>query len=230
MGGFDNDAVLDTTGPDIRIYMNDSTFSTGDVTHADPVLYARLSDQSGINTTGNGIGHDIVATLDGNPNQSYNLNAYYVADEGDFSKGTVSFQLTGLSNGEHVISLKAWDLYNNSSTASLSFVVEPSSKLVIEHLINMPNPVTDATDFVFDHNQAGKVLKVRIDIYKLDGRRVKSLRRELTPAGFSSGRIHWNCTTDTGNKISRGIYVYQLQVTAPDGETKYLSNKLVFIR
>ncbi len=230
VGGFDDKAVSDTVGPVIHLYMNDSSFSSGDVTHADPVLYARLSDQSGINTTGNGIGHDIIATLDGVPSQSYNLNAYYVADEGDFTKGTVSFQLTGLSNGEHVISLKAWDLYNNSSAAKLSFVVESSSKLVIEHLINIPNPVTDATDFVFDHNQAGKVLKVRIDIYKLDGRRVKSLRLELTPEGFTSGKIHWNCTTDSGKKISRGIYVYQLQVTAPDGQTKYLHNKLVFIR
>ncbi len=230
VGGFDDQAVPDTVGPVIRIYMNDSTFSPGDVTHTDPVLYALLSDQSGINTTGNGIGHNIVATLDDNLSQSYNLNAYYVADKGDFTKGTVSFQLTGLSNGEHVVSLKAWDLYNNSSTAKLSFVVEPSSKLVIEHLVNMPNPVTDATDFVFDHNQAGKVLKVRIDIYQLDGRRVKSLKRELTPGGFTSGRIHWNCTTDTGEKISRGIYIYQLQVTAPDGQTKYLRNKLVFIR
>ncbi len=178
VGGFDDKALPDTVGPVIRLYMNDSSFSPGDVTHADPVLYARLSDQSGINTTGNGIGHDIIATLDDVPSQSYNLNAYYVADEGDFTKGTVSFQLTGLSNGKHVISLKAWDLYNNSSMAKLSFVVESSSKLVIENLINIPNPVTDATDFVFDHNQAGKTLKVRIDIYKLDGRRVKSLKRE----------------------------------------------------
>jgi len=230
VGGFDDQAVPDTVGPVIHLYMNDSSFSAGDVTHADPVLYARLSDRSGINTTGSGIGHDIVATLDGNLSQSYNLNAYYVADEGDFTKGTVSFQLTDLSNGEHVISLKAWDLYNNSSTAKLSFVVEPSSKLVIEHLVNLPNPVTDGTDFVFDHNQAGKVLKVRIDVYKLDGRRVRTLYRELKPGGFTSGRIHWNCTTDTGKKISRGIYVYQLQVTTPDGQTKYLRNKLVFIR
>jgi len=210
--------------------MNDTTFSSGDVTHADPVLYALLSDQSGINTTGNGIGHDITAVLDNDPEQSFNLNAYYVADEGNFTKGTVSFQLKELSKGSHVISLKAWDLYNNSSTASLSFVVEPSTKLVIEHLVNLPNPVTDATDFVFEHNQAGRVLKVKIDIFNLDGRRVKSLHVVLKPGGFSSGRIHWNCTTDTGQKISRGIYVYQLQVTAPDGETKYLRNKLVFIR
>ncbi len=230
VGGFDEQAVSDTSGPEIHLYMNDSSFSPGDITHADPVLYARLSDKNGINTTGSGIGHDIIATLDDNPSNSFNLNAYYVADEGDFSKGTVRFQLKGLSDGSHVISLKAWDLYNNSSTAVLPFVVEPSSKLVIEHLINIPNPVTDATDFVFEHNEAGKRLNVDIDIYKLDGRRVKSLQRVLTPAGFTSGRIHWNCTTESGEKISRGIYVYQLKVSLPDGQTKYLRNKLVFIR
>ncbi len=230
VGGYDNQAASDTVGPKIRLYMNDTTFSSGDVTHADPTLYALLSDQSGINTTGNGIGHNITAVLDNNHAQSYNLNAYYVADKGNFTKGTVSFQLKGLSEGNHVISLTAWDLYNNSSTVSLSFVVEPSTKLVIEHLINMPNPVTDVTYFVFEHNQAGHVLKIKIDIFNLDGQLVKSLQEVLKPEGFSSGRIYWNCTTNTGQKISRGIYVYQLQVTAQDGETKYLRNKLVFIR
>ncbi len=230
VGGYDNHALPDTTGPDIRLFMNDTTFAPGDVTHADPVLFARLSDQSGINTTGSGIGHDIVATLDDDPAQSYNLNAYYVADEGDFTKGTVRFQLKGLSSGRHVIRLKAWDLYNNSSVAELPFVVEPASQLVIDNLLNIPNPVTDATDFVFEHNQAGKLLKVRIDIYKLDGQRVKTLREEITPGGFSSGRIHWNCTTDTGKKLGRGIYIYQAEVTAPDGQMKVLRNKLVFIK
>ncbi len=230
VGGYDNHAPSDTSGPVIRLFMNDTTFSPGEVTHADPVLFARLSDQSGINTTGNGIGHDIVATLDDDPSQSFNLNAYYVADEGDFTKGTVRFQLKGLSAGQHVIRLKAWDLYNNSSTAELPFVVEPASQLVIDNLLNIPNPVTQATDFVFEHNQAGKLLKVRIDIYKLDGRRVKTLQEEITPAGFSSGRIHWNCTSDTGQKLGRGIYIYQARVTAPDGQTKVLRNKLVFMK
>ena len=230
VGGYDNQAATDTTGPRIRLYMNDTTFSPGDVTNADPVLFARLSDKNGINTTGNGIGHDIIATLDNNPDKSYNLNAYYVADEGSYTSGTIRFQLNGLSNGHHVIRLKAWDLYNNSSTAELPFVVETSSSLVIKHLINLPNPVTNATDFVFQHNQAGKLLKVRINIYNLEGRLVKSLHVELNPVGFSSGRIHWNCTSDTGMKISRGIYIYQLQVTAPNGQTKYLRNKMVFLR
>jgi hypothetical protein len=230
VGGYDDQAPLDTTGPDIRLFMNDTTFSPGGITHADPVLFARFSDQSGINTTGNSIGHDIVATLDNDVSQSYNLNAFYIADEGDFTKGTLRFQLKGLSAGKHVIRLKAWDLYNNSSVAELPFVVDPAATLVIDNLMNFPNPVTDATDFVFHHNQAGKLLQVRIDVYKLDGRRVKTIREEITPPGFSSGRIHWNCTGDTGKKLGRGMYVYQLVVTTPGGQTKVLRNKLVFIR
>ena len=230
VGGYDNHAAPDTSGPLIRLYMNDSSFAPGEVTHADPVLFARLSDQSGINTTGNGIGHDIVATLDDDPSQTYNLNAYYVADEGNFTRGTVRFQLKGLSAGKHVIRLKAWDLYNNSSTAELPFVVEPASRLAISNLMNIPNPVVGETNFVFEHNQAGKLLKVRIDIYKLDGRRVKTIQEEMIPAGFSSGKIPWNGTSDTGKKLGRGIYIYQAQVTAPGGQVRYLRNKLVFIR
>ncbi len=230
VGGYDDQAPSDTTGPVIQLFMNDTTFAPGGITHADPVLFARLSDKSGINTTGNSIGHDIVATLDGNTRESYNLNAYYVADPGDFTHGTIRYQLKGLSDGEHTIQLKAWDLYNNSSTAELSFVVESSSRLVVENLINIPNPVTDATDFVFDHNQAGEPLTVTIDIFKLDGRKVKTIHTEFIPSGFSSGRIHWDCTNDFGAKIGRGIYVYQVQITNESGETRFLRNKLVFIR
>lgn len=50
----------DTTGPQIKLYLNDTTFKNGGITSENPILLAQLFDTSGINATGNGIGHDIV--------------------------------------------------------------------------------------------------------------------------------------------------------------------------
>ncbi len=230
VGGYDQNAVQDTTGPGIKLYLNDSTFSAGNITDTNPVLYALISDPSGINTTGNGIGHDIVATLDSNSSESYDLNHYYVADKGDFSKGSLRFPLQDLAAGNHTLSLKVWDIYNNSSTATINFVVVPASQLVVEDLKNYPNPFTVSTSFVFDHNQAGKILNLEIDIYQLDGQKIKTIKTQIQPSGFSSGPVYWNGNTDRGGKIGRGIYIYRLTVKLSDGQTKTLQSKLVFIR
>ncbi len=229
VGGYDQNAVQDTTGPKIRLYLNDTTFKSGNITNANPVLYALISDPSGINTTGNGIGHDIVATVDGNSKESYDLNNYYVADKGDFKKGSVSYQLQNLKPGKHTLSLKVWDVYNNSSTAKIEFVVKPASQLVVKDLKNYPNPFSYGTNFVFDHNQAGKTLFLEIDIYQLDGQRIKTIKTTIQPLGFSSGTIYWNGNTDRGGKIGQGLYIYRLIVRTSDGQTKMLQSKFVSI-
>ena len=36
------------------------------ITNPNPVIYATISDASGINTVGNGIGHDITGVIDDN--------------------------------------------------------------------------------------------------------------------------------------------------------------------
>jgi len=229
VGGYDRNASQDTTGPKIHLYLNDTTFRPGNITDANPVLYALVSDPSGVNTTGDGIGHDIVATLDGNSGESFDLNNYYMADKGDFTKGSVRYQLQNLKPGKHTLTLKVWDVYNNSSTAKIEFVVKPASQLVIKDLKNYPNPFTQGTSFVFDHNQAGKTLYLEIDIYQLDGQKIKTIKTTIQPLGFSSGPIYWNGNTDRGGKIGQGLYIYRLIVRTPDGQTKMLQSKLVSI-
>ncbi len=230
VGGYDQHAAQDTQGPDIKLYMNDSLFQSGEITHTDPVLFARISDQSGINTTGNGIGHDIIAMLDDDPHQSFNLNAYYQADEGDFSTGAIHFPLHGLAEGTHKLSLKVWDVYNNSSSAEITFDVKPATTLDIQHPLSFPNPMKNGTDFIFEHNQAGKTLNINISIYSLGGQLIKNIRKTLIPEGFNSPRIHWNCTTDGGRQVSDGIYIYQISVSNEQGQTKYLRGKIIINR
>ena len=60
--------------------MNNRNFINGGITGKDPVLLADIEDLSGVNTVGNGIGHDITAILDYNSSNPYILNEFYTSD------------------------------------------------------------------------------------------------------------------------------------------------------
>ena len=70
IGGLEEFATQDNDGPEIELFMNNIDFIYGGITDESPSLYAVVQDDSGINTTGNGIGHDLVATLDDNSQSS----------------------------------------------------------------------------------------------------------------------------------------------------------------
>ncbi len=66
----------DLLGPKIRLYLNDEHFVSGGITDKNPTLLAYFEDESGINTTGSGIGHDISAIIDDDPNMQFTLNDF----------------------------------------------------------------------------------------------------------------------------------------------------------
>ncbi len=93
----------DMTGPAVLPFLNDETFTNGMVVNETPLLIVHLADSSGINIMGTGIGHDITATLDGDPNQVYTLNDFFQSDLGSYRQGTVRFPMPARSNGPHTL-------------------------------------------------------------------------------------------------------------------------------
>ncbi len=230
IGGVDDQAQEDNNGPDISLFMNDSTFVPGGRTDQSPVLLAFVEDESGINTTGNGIGHDITATIDNDQNLNFNLNAYYESEKNSFNKGRVTYPFKDLPEGEHVLTLKVWDVYNNSSTASLNFLVTHTEDLVIENLMNYPNPFVKETFFVFDHNQAGQELEVTIQVFNQGGQLVRTLETRITPESYRSPPLRWDARNESGRQVGNGFYVYRLVVRKQDGSTAEARAKLVFVK
>ena len=230
IGGFNENAEEDNEGPDISLYMNDTTFKSGNITDRNPDLLAFLYDESGINTTGNGIGHDILAVIDDDQNKTYNLNDYYEADNGSFQKGKLRYPFSNLEDGPHVLSLRVWDIYNNSSTAYIEFVVMAEDELVIKNLMNYPNPFISETNFVFDHNQSGQDLQVKIQIYTLSGQIIRTIEVQMTPEGYKSAPIKWDGLNDNGSRISKGFYIYRVTVRKENGSVASKTAKLVFLR
>ncbi len=229
IGGFNNEVKPDETGPDVRLFMNDDQFITGGITNENPVLLAYVSDESGINTVGSGIGHDIVATLDGNTDKPIVLNEYYEADLDSYSSGTVRYPLFSLTPGLHSLSLKVWDVFNNSGMGYVEFMVTPSGNFIISNLYNYPNPVTDGTWFVFEHNQPEVEMDVNITIYNMMGQQVISMSTPVTSAGYRTEGIWWGGQDEGGSRIAKGMYIYRVRAKAADGEVQELSSKLIMI-
>jgi len=164
LGGLDTTAQVDTKGPELSLYLNDESFVNGGMTNEKPEIYAILSDSSGINTVGRGIGHDILAILDGDVNNAIVLNEYYTADVNSFQRGSLRFALNDLKQGNHTLTLRAWDVYNNPSEATIDFIVADSEDLTLRYVLNYPNPFTTYTEFQFEHNRANQPLEVLIQV------------------------------------------------------------------
>ncbi|HRT47516.1 MAG TPA: hypothetical protein P5151_05090, partial [Bacteroidales bacterium] len=229
IGGFSSLASIDTTGPEIRLFLNDTLFRNGDISDSNPVLLAKISDLSGINTTGAGIGHDITAWLDEERNSSFSLNNYFETDMDNYTRGTVKYRLNNISEGVHTLSLKAWDNFNNSAVATLKFVVRSEGKFIINDVSNYPNPVTSYTYFTAGHNRPDKDLYIIIEIFDMSGRKVKILEENLTSTGYRLPPIYWDGTIEGGKKAGRGIYAYVVIIKTGDGETARASGRLIIL-
>ena len=227
IGGFYDEATEDVEGPEVKLFIDDTLFVDGGLTGQNPLLLAFVEDESGINTTGAGIGHDIMATLTGPSKNAYCLNDYFVAELDQPGKGTITYKLQNLADGDYTLTLKVWDIYNNSSTATIDFTVVNNGGMIIENAFNAPNPVTDETHFVFDHNQVGNNVKVDIYIYDIMGRWVTTLSETVTGTSTRIAPIRWNGRGANGADLRNGIYVYRIVATNDQGETATLVSKLV---
>ena len=233
VGGFESGGSKDDNGPLVDLYMNDESFVFGGLTDENPLMLAFVSDSSGINTVGNGIGHDIVAVLDKNTEKSINLNDYYEADLDSYTSGSIQYPFSELDEGSHTLSLKVWDVYNNSSESYIEFVVSESAELAIDHVLNYPNPFTTHTDFYFEHNQPNNMLEVLLQVFTVSGRLVYTYNDFVMAEGFRSGPIPpygWDGRDDFGDKLARGVYIYKLSVRSPDGSKADKLEKLVILK
>ena len=227
IGGTAADPIQDGEGPQVELFMNDTTFVPGGLVGTTPVFIAKLFDQNGINTVGAGVGHELLLTIDGEEQEAIDVGRFYRGDLDSFRRGTVEFELPEQTPGPHTLTLRAWDVANNSASARLDYYVEPDGELVLRNVYNYPNPTTGPTRFVFEHNQPpGTVARIQLRIYTLSGRPVRTLDAEETlPAGAFTGssvQIPWDGRDEDFDRLATGIYLYKVRVEIerPDGETQ----------
>jgi len=229
VGGFFKTLLSDNVGPEIKLYMNDTLFRNGGITNSNPRLLAILKDKDGINTTGSGIGHDLTGFLDNEPNNSFILNGYYENDFNNYMKGRIIYDLSGLTAGNHSLTVKAWDNFNNSSEKTISFQVLSGEKFTLKNLLNYPNPFYDETSITLEHNRPDNDLNVIINIFNIDGRIIKIIKTNVLSSGYNIPPLIWDGKDDGGKKVGRGIYPYIVVVTDRNGETARSSGRMIIL-
>ena len=230
VGGFDGSVTGDNNGPQIKLYMNDEKFVRGSITNENPKMIALITDSSGINAVGSGIGHDMTATLDNDPNKVTVLNDYYQNELNSFQRGRVDYPYQDLKAGPHTLKFKVWDVYNNSAEASTDFIVAESAALALDHVLNYPNPFTTSTKFMFEHNRPYTTLNAQVQVFTISGKLIKTISGQIFTEGFRSEELTWDGLDDFGDKIGKGVYLYKLRVSTPDGSNAEKFEKLVILR
>jgi hypothetical protein len=226
MSGLDSTAASDSSGPVIKIYIDNRNFRSGDLVNQNPKLIADFSDQSGINLTGT-IGHKIEAVLNDDENNKIDLTSQYSSTSG-YQNGTAEYQMQNLADGKYKLQLNAWDTYNNFSTEVIDFTVKSSSDLVLDNIYNYPNPMKDFTNFTFQHNFDSPV-SASIKIYTVGGRLIKELNKNNITDKFVN--IEWEGTDSDGDQIANGTYIYKITIKTEDGNfTKSSTGKLAKLK
>lgn len=230
VGGTSTNYTADDLGPELKPYMNDTLFVFGGITDANPTILLKLKDISGINTTSNGLGHDITGVLDGNVTETFSMNDFYETDLDSYQKGSVHYPLYNLALGEHTLSVKAWDVFNNSAEGYTEFIVEDNAQMALAHVLNYPNPFTTHTEFMFDENFPGSTLDVKVEIYSVTGTLIKTIRQTVIPDGYHVNGIEWDGLDDYGDLIGKGVYIYRVHVQNENGLSAQQFEKLVILR
>ncbi|WP_295201269.1 type IX secretion system sortase PorU [uncultured Chryseobacterium sp.] len=226
VGDINPNGINDNQPPKVKLYMNNTNFADGGITDQNPTLLACITDDTGINSTGSGVGHDITVYLDGQIINTIVLNDFYTSGEGngclspslaDYQKGNVTYPFRNLALGQHQLTFKVWDINNNSSSATLNFEVkdEADQHLVINRPLNWPNPFTNKTYVQFEHN-CDDILDVNVQIYTITGKLVKTISQTVMAEPFLQGfrtprqAIEWDGRDDFGSTVAKGTYIFKI--------------------
>lgn len=219
----------DSIGPSIYCYLNSPSFVNGDKVNSTPYFVARINDEDGINTTGAGIGHDLILTIDGEMSRTYNLNDNFAFDEGSSKAGQTAFSIPQLSEGKHTLQFRAWDIFNNSSVATLNFEVVNALQPTLTSISCTDNPARTETTFIISHDRMGSELDIVIDVMDMSGRQLWQHHERGVGSG-SSYTVKWDLTMDDGQQLQTGVYLYRARISTENSDYDSKAKKLIVIR
>ncbi len=229
IGGIDpNASENDNTGPIVKAYIDSDKFKDGSIVGANPQLYATFFDDNGINVSGSSLGHDLVAILNDDESNPFVMNMYYNTELNDYRRGYVYFPFYNLPEGKHSIKVRAWDVHNNSGEGIVNFEVKNPNKGFIGEVYNYPNPFTQSTNIVIQHNQEGKNLNVTIRIYNTSGALIGYTQKDILAEGNRT-TVTWDGTTLDGRPLEAGLYFYNVAILTEDGKSAAINQKLVYL-
>lgn len=218
----------DSIGPSVFCYLNSSSFVDGGKVNATPYFVAEITDQSGINATGSGIGHDMQLVIDGDASTTYTLNDYFEFDFGSYTSGTLGYSIPELEEGDHQLQFRVWDILNNSTTSQLSFTVAYGLAPRILSVEATKNPATSSTVFRIVHDRMGSDVYGVIEIFDMAGRKLWYTSFE-DDSSSSATEVSWDLTVSGGRPLSTGVYLYRVRMACDGSSYVSKTKKLIII-
>jgi hypothetical protein len=229
VGGTADYPVQDNEGPEIRqLYLNDTTFASGDKVNVTPFLVVRLWDATGVNISSSAIGHDIALTID-NPTTIHTLNSYYKLLPDMDGEGMIAFSIPPLTPGLHTAELKVWDLFSNSTTYTFIFEVDEGIKPVMSDIIAAPAPARVNTQFYIYHNRPESDIRVNVMVYDMAGRLMWKREEQGTSAWGAPYVMSWDLTSTNGTRLRPGVYIYRAAIRTDHSTEVTRSKKLIIL-
>lgn len=229
VGGTDSTAKNDGEGPEIEIFFDDASYTNAYLVSPEPDLIVKLSDETGLNTTGTGVGHKLEGILNGDQGNPLDFTNYFSGElDAGGKRGEINYKFNRLDNGDYNLNVKAWDVFNNFSSEESFFTVVSSDALVVRDVYNYPNPFSANTTFTFQQNLA-QPIDVKINIYTIAGRLIKVLEEKNINQKFV--KINWDGRDDEGDRLANGTYLYKLIVKTSNGDySESLIGKMAVIK
>ena len=230
VGGSNPNALSDNLPPQIELFLNDMQFRSGQATGPNPLLLAKLSDESGINISNQGFGQNITISIDGG--SEFIVNDFYSALKDTYQSGLVSYRLNNLEPGKHSLTLIAHDTHNNSASTTLEFIVTNNASISLSDISAYPNPYDNNGQnitFTFSHDREGEELDVRLEIINLQGRVILENEYRFEDSSSQVNSIVWNLTESNGNKLDPGIYIYRISIQSTLDYAKNQAHKKLII-
>ena len=215
----------DTIGPVIQRYINHPSFKSGDWVSTPSTLFVHLKDSSGIQSSGNELGHDLKLIIDDSLVKNYNLNAFFTYDENQYQSGEIQYPLPVLEEGKHQLILKAWDLLGNVSKDTFWIEVPSKKNKNIRNLSVSPNPVQTNAKFSFELKNTIDPILVQLEVFDASGNRYFSTSQQIQPSG-NKIMIDWNGKTTAGGLLPPGKYYYKV-IVQQNGLVEQLLNGLL---
>lgn len=224
--GWSDGEITDTEGPKIEYFrLNREDFKDGDVVGPNPIVFAKLTDPSGINVSDAGVGHKLTLRLD-NDTPIGDAPQYFTTDALDSNTGVLVYPLSDVTPGRHTLTIEAWDNLNNCTRDTLSFGVSASADPYIVNVRTDVNPATTGVNFIVDLDQPNTEMTCAIYVYDLNGRIMWETSNKSRTDMDSSMKTYWNLTGKGGARVPRGIYLYKARVETTTGTWSSKTGKL----
>lgn len=227
--GFDESAEPDNLAPEIEYaYLNHETFKPGDTVNENPMFIASVKDDSGINLSTSGIGHQMTIQID-NRKVFNDVALFYTPNSDGTPGGCVNYPMQTLEDGDHSLTFRVWDINGNSASKELRFFVEAGATPTMFDVYTDANPATDMANFYVTHNRPDQEVTVTVSVYNLLGRLVWTSTSTDRSDMFSTAPMTWDLRDMGGHRVTRGIYIYRATLSAPGSSKEESISKRIAV-